>query len=155
MRRECRECFPWHRLQRKPLVNDPGMHHGTCVEHVPWCMSGWLTRGGGENEYPRRCGGFVRDVTHYNDVIMSAMASQITGVSIVCSSVGSGATQRKHLSSASLAFVWGIHRWPVNSPHKRPVTRNLDVSIWWRHHDITGSNYLAVIVGNTILVPCL
>ena len=41
--------FPRHRLQRKPLVSDPGMHHGTCVTHVPWCMSGSLTRGGGEN----------------------------------------------------------------------------------------------------------
>ena len=49
MRRECRERFPWHRLQRKPLVSDPSMHHGTCVTHVPWCMSGSLTRGGGEN----------------------------------------------------------------------------------------------------------
>ena len=49
MRRECRERFPRHRIQRKPLVNDPGMHHGTCVTHVPWCMSGSLTRGGGEN----------------------------------------------------------------------------------------------------------
>ena len=48
---------------------------------------------------------------HYNDVIMSAMASQITGVSIVCSAVSSGADQRKHQSSASLAFVWGIHRF--------------------------------------------
>ena len=38
-----------HRLQRKPLVSDPSMHHGTCVTHVPWCMSGSLTRGGGEN----------------------------------------------------------------------------------------------------------
>ena len=41
--------FPHRRLQRKPLVSDPGMHHGTCVTHVPWCMSGSLTRGGGEN----------------------------------------------------------------------------------------------------------
>ena len=41
--------FPHHRLQRKPLVSDPGMHHGTCVTHVPWCMSGSLTRGGREN----------------------------------------------------------------------------------------------------------
>ena len=49
MRRECRECFPRHRLQRKLLSSDPGMHHGTCVTHVPWCMSGSLTRGGGEN----------------------------------------------------------------------------------------------------------
>ena len=45
----CRERFPGHRLQSKPLVSDPGMHHGTCVTHVPWCMSGSLTRGGGEN----------------------------------------------------------------------------------------------------------
>ena len=52
LRFQCRECwerFPRHRLQRKPLVSDPGMHHGTCVTHVPWCMSGSLTRGGGEN----------------------------------------------------------------------------------------------------------
>ena len=62
---------------------------------------------------------------HDNDVIMSAAASQITGVSIVCSSVGSGATQIKHQSSASLAFVWGIHQWPVNSPHKGPVTQKM------------------------------
>ena len=40
------------------------------------------------------------------------------------STVYSGAYQRKHQSSASLAFVWGIHRWPVNCPHKWPVTRN-------------------------------
>ena len=62
---------------------------------------------------------------HYNDVILSAMASQITGVSIVCSTVCSGTYQRKRQSSASLAFVTGIHRWPVNSPHKGPVTRKM------------------------------
>ena len=49
MRRECRERFPRHRFQRKPLVSDPGMHHGTCVSHVPWCISGSLTRCSGEN----------------------------------------------------------------------------------------------------------
>ena len=49
MRRECRERFPRHRLQRKPLVSDPGMHHGSCVMHAPWCISGSLTRGVGEN----------------------------------------------------------------------------------------------------------
>ena len=48
---------------------------------------------------------------HYNDVILGAMASQITGVSIVCPTVDSGADQGKHQSSASLAFVRGIHRW--------------------------------------------
>ena len=62
---------------------------------------------------------------HYSDVIMSVMASQITGVSIVYSIVCSGAHQRKHQSSASLAFVKGIHRWPVNSLHKGPVTRKM------------------------------
>ena len=40
---------PHCRFQRKPLVSDPGMHHGTCVTHVPWCMSGSLTCGDGEN----------------------------------------------------------------------------------------------------------
>ena len=55
---------------------------------------------------------------HYNNVIMSAMASQITSLTIVYSSVYSGEDQRKHQSSASLAFVRGIHRWPANSPHK-------------------------------------
>ena len=53
---------------------------------------------------------------------MSAMASQITSLTIVYSSVYSGVNQRKHQSSASLAFVGGIHRSPVNSPHKWPVT---------------------------------
>ena len=53
------------------------------------------------------------------------MASQITSISSVSSTVYWGADQRKHLSSASLAFVRAIHRWPVNSPHKRPVTRKM------------------------------
>ena len=56
---------------------------------------------------------------------MCAVASQITSLTIVYSTVCSGADQRKHQSSASLAFVWGIHRWPVNSPHKWPVTRTM------------------------------
>ena len=52
---------------------------------------------------------------HYNDVIMGAMASQITSLTIVYSTVYSGEDQREHESSASLAFVE-------------------NVSIWWRHH---------------------
>ena len=46
-------------------------------------------------------------------------------LTIVYSSVYSGADQRKHQSSASLAFVRGIPRGPVNSPHKGPVTRQI------------------------------
>ena len=61
-------------------------------------------------------------LSHYNDVTMSQMASQITSFTIVYSTVYSDADQRKHQSSASLAFVWEIHRGPVNSPHKWPVT---------------------------------
>ena len=61
----------------------------------------------------------------YDDVIMDAIASQITSLASVYSDVKLGAHQRKHQSSASLAFVRGIHRWPVNSPHKWPVTRKM------------------------------
>ena len=62
---------------------------------------------------------------HYTYVIMNAMASQITSLTIVYSTVYSGADQRKHQKSVSLAFVRGICRSPVNSPHKRPVTRKM------------------------------
>ena len=64
---------------------------------------------------------------HYSGIIMSEMASQITGALIVYPTVCSSADQRRYQSSASLAFVRGIHRSParspVNSPHKGPVTR--------------------------------
>ena len=56
---------------------------------------------------------------------MGAMASQITSLAIVYSTVYSGADQRKHQSSASPAFVRGIHQWPVNSPHKWPLMRKM------------------------------
>ena len=53
---------------------------------------------------------------------MGVIASQITSLTSVYSTVYSDSDQRKHHSSASLAFVRGIHRWPVNSLHKGPVT---------------------------------
>ena len=62
---------------------------------------------------------------HYNDVIMDAIASQITSLTIVYSADYYDADQRKHQNSASLAFMRGIHRGPVNSPHKWPVTRKM------------------------------
>ena len=84
---------------------------------------------------------------HYCDVIMKTIASQITSLTIVYLTVNSGTDHRKHQSSASLAFVRGIHRRPVNSPHKGPVTRkmfpcddvimianNFTFSITWRCH---------------------
>ena len=79
---------------------------------------------------------------HYNEFIVSVMASQITIITIVCSMVYSNSGQRKRQSFASLVFVKEIHRWPVNSPHKGPITRKVspfdDVIIayslpvqWW------------------------
>ena len=62
---------------------------------------------------------------HYSNVIMGAIASQITSFTTVYSTVYSDADQRKHQSPASLDFVRGIHRGPVNSPHKWPVTRKM------------------------------
>ena len=65
---------------------------------------------------------------------MGTMASQITSLTIVYSTPYSGADQRKHQSFASLAFVLGIHRGPVNSPQM--VSNAENVSIWWHHHVI-------------------
>ena len=83
-----------------------------------------------ENTFENVVGHFVRRRSanvlywhHHNDVIMSSLALQINSLTIIYSTDYSGADQRKHQSSASLAFVRGIHRWPVNSPHKGPVTR--------------------------------
>ena len=64
-------------------------------------------------------------IKHYNDAIMRAMASQITSLTIVYSTVFSGADQRKHQSTTLLVFVREIHRWLVTSPQKWPVTRKM------------------------------
>ena len=67
----------------------------------------------------------IAPTNHYYDAIMGAIASQITSLTIVYSTVYSDADQSKHQSSASLAFVREIHRGPVNFPHKWPVTRKM------------------------------
>ena len=67
----------------------------------------------------------IRIGMHYSDVRLGSLASQITSLTIVYSTVYSDADQRKHQSSASLVFVREIHRGPVNSPHKLPVTRKM------------------------------
>ena len=73
------------------------------------------------------------------DVIMRAMASEITGVSIACSIVCSSAVLRKHQSSASLAFMRGIQEWPVDFPHKGPVTRKM-----LPFHDVIMGNWTII-----------
>ena len=110
----------------------------------------------------------ITDIVQYSDVIMSAMASQNTGVSIVCSAVCSGADRRKYQTAPSLAFVRGIHRWPVDSPHhKRPVTRKIfpfdDVIMQTKHYpssvhwnaDILENFLLASIVSTSWQIAAL
>ena len=70
---------------------------------------------------------------YYSDVIMSAMASQTTGVSMVYSTLCSGADQRKHQSSSSLAFVMGNSPATGEFPSQRASNAE-NISIWWRHH---------------------
>ena len=88
-------------------------------DYMIWSAKHWRDVSGCCSAYS------LASASHYSDVIMGAMASQITSLTIVYSSIYSGADQRKHQSSASVAFVRGIHRWPVNSLHKRPVTRKI------------------------------
>ena len=68
---------------------------------------------------------------------MRLMVSQTISLTIVYLTTYLSTDQRKHQGSTSLPFVWGIHWWPVNSPHKWPVTRKKfpfdDVIIWWIH----------------------
>ena len=89
---------------------------------------------------------------HNSDVIIGAIASQITSLTIVYSTVYSGADQRKHKSSASLAFLRGIHRWPVNSPHKGPVTRKT-----FPFDEVIGLGLLSsvVVISPLFVVSCI
>ena len=87
---------------------------------------------------------------------MDPVASRIISLTIVYSTVYSDADQRKHQSSASLAFVWGIHRGPVNSPHKWPVTQKMfpfdDVII----HLLTSANVCMHIFDSVLIeVECI
>ena len=115
-----------------------------CYTHFQqfcFCYKGDLI---GHFQWLQCCSDFKSQVfdvwCHYDDVIMGTMASQfttmvsqITSLTIVYSTVYSGTDQRKHQTSASLAFVRGIHRGPVNFPHKWPLTRrcfHLMTSSW-------------------------
>ena len=84
---------------------------------------------------------------HYCDVIMGTVASLITSLTIVYSTVCSDADQSKHQSSASLAFVRGIHQELVNSPYKWPVMRKMfpfdDIIMAWKHF----SHYWSLVKG--------
>ena len=110
----------WRQRTRSPLVKVLNLNHcwfviTQALWHVhkqcsrydnAWIIHNWFS---------------LPYLTRYNDVIMSTMASQVTSLTIVYSTVYSATDERKYQSSVSL--VRGIHWWPVNSPHKGPVTR--------------------------------
>ena len=114
MSRECRERFPRHRLHRKPLVSEPGMHHGTCVTHVSWCMLGSLIRGSGENVpgIPSACatrnlGYLVRGPLHkYHNV---RMVSAIGVFQCIISAMCGNEATRTYYQTITLTL------WNVNS----------------------------------------
>ena len=83
--------------QIRKTLGSPSIRYQSDANVNPLVFAFWEVCGRGRGSYWE---------SHYSDVIMSAMASQITSVSNVCSTVCSG---------ASLAFVRGIHRWPVDS----------------------------------------
>ena len=132
MRRECRERFPL-----PPRFSDPDMHHGTCVTHVPCCMSGSLTSSflwnrwrGKRSRHSRRMrnpqfcvsgkrpmvGPWVAHWIHGSQLATGrpyfsstgVIVSQITGISTVCSRANSCWNQRKHQSNA----LWALERNP-------------------------------------------
>ena len=86
--------------------------------HLP-CASGWIWRIG-----VNTLNGISK---HYSDVIMGAMASQITSLTIVYSTFYSGADWRKHHSSTSLAFVRGIHHWPGTGEFPAQMASNAEM----------------------------
>ena len=116
------------------------MHHGTCVTHVPWCMSGSLTCGDGENVpcIPGACAPAILRIwqeAHEGEVCgfshtLQWRHNERGGVSnhqphsYLLNRLFSRRL-KKTSKLPSLAFVGGIHRWPVNSAHKGPVTRKM------------------------------
>ena len=112
-------CIPFYISSKKSMPLCKGIK---CPPYIQWFSTWWQTA---VSPHTRLHMWVLLIHSHYSDVIMGTMASQITSLTIVHSIVYSGADQRKHQNSASLAFVRGIHRWPVNSPHKEPVTRKM------------------------------
>ena len=112
------------RFNCQPIHDDDIKHQGCTYLALCAVIKQWLVDSPHHMLRPRTKS-FIFSFYYYNDVIMSTTTYQITRVSVVYSIICLCADQRKHQSSASLAFVRGIHRWPVNSSHKGPVTRKM------------------------------
>ena len=94
------------------------------------CIYIWVIM---DRPIPNSIMGIHNSSMHYNDVIMTTIASQITSLTVVYSIVYSGADQRKHQSRTSLAFVCGEFTGTGEFPAQRASNAE-NVSIWWRHH---------------------
>ena len=96
---------------------------------------------------PQHLTSHLLQLSHYSDVIMGTTASQITSFTFVLSTVYSGTDERKHQSSASLAFVRGNS--PVTDEFPAQMASNMEnASIWWCHHDPGEVSLVHVIVGH-------
>ena len=126
LRRNFQEsCLKWRQFWEDSLKMSPWYEIESVLQRIG-TDDGWFWIYETRTNWPIICRRhFQIFSSHYSDAIMSAMTSQIAGVMIVYSTVWSGVDQRKHQSSASLAFVREIHRWPANSPHNGPVTRKM------------------------------
>ena len=122
--RSAQDIYPWYKFKNywfKTQATSPRSQWVNVVRALSYFVAVW--------QWPPLTVHFnitqlSQGYAHY-DVIMGAMASEITSHTIVYSTDYSDADQREHQSSASLAFVWGLHRSPVNSPQKWPVTRKM------------------------------
>ena len=127
------ERFPRHQLQRKPFVSGPGMHHGTCVTHVLWCMSGSLTRFGGENVpgIPGACAtlNFMYlargpwEVLHWIKICVSSCR-------VIC--INQTVAEKRRVMSGTDGFPDFIIRyWNQNIPDKLGPRLLMFGSLWW------------------------
>ena len=152
---ECWKRFPHH---RKPLVSDPGMHHGMCVTHVLWCMLGSLTRGGGENVpgIPGAC--TTRNVTY---LVKSPLMTDPCFEFCRCGKMNSwrGTKKSRAWETCVLNLVTsgprisGVTRgkstqWSHYRPFVRGIRRWLRPQPWMRHSMETPSALLAFCEGN-------
>ena len=121
--------FLRHRLQRQPLVSDASMHHGTCVTHVPWFMSGSLTSGGGENVpgIPGACTHEILRIWQEAHVRISMLIMQTADICILEYRVTSikshdnghyKLSQQQHILSIKAHILLHNTLWPrQNGPH--------------------------------------
>ena len=129
--------FGWRNKMHQNIISEDWHLHENCwVEWSPQVLSGNHAKFDVENDIIDTSDASAGSrAHHYNDFIMGAIASQITSLTICLSTVYSNTDQRKHQSSASLAFVRGVHRRPGEFPAQMASNAE-DVSIWWRHHVI-------------------